>query len=66
MRLFPSNRGRWVRLLAVALAGGILPASCTTRVKDIVVTGTQNYISSLLNPALYLGALEEGSSISDE
>jgi len=48
---------RWERVLAVALAGGLLPASCQTRFRDVVVEGTKNYVSILLDPSRYFDDL---------
>ena len=52
-----SRKQRIVQVLAVALAGGLLPISCQTRFRDAVVAGTKNYVSTLLDPSLYISDL---------
>ena len=41
------SRARWI--LTAALAGGSLCSACEVRLKDAVVGGTKDYISSLLS-----------------
>jgi len=43
-----------LRVAAAALAGGVLPASCQTRLHDSVIEGTKNFVSTLLDPSRYI------------
>ncbi len=49
------------KLVLAALAGGSLCQTCETRLRDAFVDGTKNYISTLLDPSVFLeNALADG------
>jgi hypothetical protein len=49
-----TNSRRLVLTLVAALAGGILPASCVTRVGDAVVSGSKSFLFSLFDPTSFI------------
>lgn len=49
-----SGRQRLLRSLVAILASGSLFQTCETRLRDAFVTGTRDYVLSLLNPETFL------------
>jgi len=60
-RRFRALRGATLALLG---AGSVLSPTCTSRVRDAVFQGTQNFAFSLLDPTPFVDALTAGSSVS--
>ncbi len=55
------RRSKLALVLAVALAGGILPATCQTRFRDALVSGARNVVfNSLLDPSRFVETLAGG------
>ena len=50
-------RSRLVRILAAALAGGTVVTSCDSRLKQSVVSGSQQYLFGFLNAEQVSGDL---------
>lgn len=52
------RRSKLALLVAVALAGGTLPATCQTRFRDALVSGARNVVfNSLLDPSRFVETL---------
>lgn len=51
MKIDARRKARWSRLVAAMLAGGTLFATCETRIHDSLITGTKNFLYTLLDPS---------------
>ena len=58
MNTKPANHRKLSLALSAALAGGSLLTTCEARLKDAVVGGTKDFISTLLDPSTYIELIE--------
>lgn len=57
---------KWGLTLCAALAGGSTLQTCETRLRDAVVEGTRNYVSTLLDPTNIIEAILVPAATTDE
>ena len=49
--LSSARRSRLAMILAATLAGGSLMSTCQTRLKDAIISGSKDYLFTLLDPS---------------